>query len=117
LISRVVTGVQLARKNKVIYLRIQVGELIDGHIATTFVVEPQELDLANAMEDVDYFKMDYFRRSISLKEIYAAPSYVVTGVKFNHRKGRLFLEAKVTKIDVETGSLTSESRWKSVERL
>ncbi|XP_051858673.1 uncharacterized protein LOC127565201 [Drosophila albomicans] len=117
--NKVVTGVRFAKRNRIIHLQIQEGQLLPLGAINESTVEWKPVDdylisSYNVREGRDYHSMSYHRRGINLAEVMKTDdkSFVVTGVRLRLSYGRLNLELQFTKYDFKTGELM-ENVWQA----
>ncbi|XP_062125596.1 uncharacterized protein LOC133838489 [Drosophila sulfurigaster albostrigata] len=95
--NKVVTGVRFVKKNRIIHLQIQQGQLLPrGAINESTVewkpIDDYKIDDFNVTEGVDYHAMSYENRRIHLHDItHKYRTYVVNGVSLDVFYGRLSL--------------------------
>lgn len=118
LISRVISGVRIVKRNRIIQL-----EAIERVLLPKLVLDPAKnvvtnnnftVDDAGVRENFDFFTMTYDNRTLNLDAIVAARDQLVTGVRFRVYSGAVHLEARFTYFDEATGKLdlTTASEWK-----
>lgn len=116
-----VTGLRFVKKNRVIHIQIQEGELQSrGMInASTLSWKPMsEYKLLDRgiRNNLDYHTMSWDKRAIDLDDLIAPINHVVTGVRMRVIGTHLNLEIRVTEADFVTGRLIDPedtSFWKS----
>lgn len=119
--NRVVTGLRFVKKNRVIHIQIQEGELqTRGQINATSLnwkpVSEYKLLDRGIRNGLDYHTMSWDKRAIDLDELIAPVNHVVTGVRMRVIGTHLNLEIRVTEADFTTGRLIDPeetSFWKS----
>lgn len=123
--NRVVTGVQLVKRNGIIQFAVAERELsaygnVDSVIDERLLWKlPPQFNITDnhTIEGVDYATLTYENRSINLDTVAAPNGEVVTGVRFNRnaKDGHLLLEVRFTDIDVTAGKLINleKSVWLS----
>lgn len=123
-LNRVVTGVQLTKRDGIIQFSVAERELSAYGNVDTVIDEqfswkfpPQfSIDDNQTREGVEYATLTYENRSINLDTIVAPNGEVVTGVRFNRNPaGHLILEVRFTEIDITAGKLINleKSIWLS----
>ncbi|XP_062125982.1 uncharacterized protein LOC133838771 [Drosophila sulfurigaster albostrigata] len=112
--NKVVTGVRFVKKNRIIHLQIQQGQLLPrGAINESTVewkpIDDYKIDDFNVTEGVDYHAMSYENRRINLDDITYKYGriFLVTGVRFGVKGGRLRLEVSHGIYWFEKGELNS----------
>ncbi|XP_060645335.1 uncharacterized protein LOC132784006 [Drosophila nasuta] len=112
--NKVVTGVRFVKKNRIIHLQIQQGQLLPrGAINESTVewkpIDDYKIDDFNVTEGVDYHAMSYENRRINLDDITYKYGriFLVTGVRFAVKQGRLRLEVSHGIYWFEKGELNS----------
>lgn len=94
--NRVITGVRLVKKNKIIHIQIQEGKLlpyglIDQNTVRWKPVDDYKITDPGVYNKKDYFMLTYSERSMALDDIQETmEGYVVTGVRFNLINGRIY---------------------------
>lgn len=119
--NRVVTGVRFVKKNRIIHIQVQDGELLERGLvnASTLSWQPIiEFNLTGngVRNGMDYHTMTWDKRSMDLDDIHAPMDYVVTGVRLRIIGTHLNLEIRATEADFNTGQLIdgeTKSFWKS----
>lgn len=115
------TGVRFVKKNRIIHIQIQDGELQQrGFInVSTLAWKPiSEFKLLDRgiRNGLDYHTMSWDKRAMDLDELIAPIAHVVTGVRLRIIGTHLNLEIRVTEADFNTGKLIdpeTTSFWKS----
>lgn len=118
---RVVTGLRFVKKNRVIHIQIQEGELesrglINASTLNWKPVSEYKLLDRGIRNGLDYHTLSWDKRAIDLDDLIAPISHVVTGVRFRVIGTHLNLEIRVTEADFTTGRLIDPeetSFWKS----
>ncbi|KAJ8946872.1 hypothetical protein NQ318_006782 [Aromia moschata] len=118
--NRVVTGLRFVKKNRIIHLQIQEGELMPrGKINTETLhwvpVEDYKITDRKIFNGQDYHTLSSEKRAIDLDDLEANEGYILTGVRFKEIGSHLNFEIFTTKFDFDTGKLlnpTSTSVWK-----
>lgn len=119
--NRVVTGLRFVKKNRVIHIQIQEGELQSRGLvnASTLSWKPMsEYKLLDRgiRNGLDYHTMSWDKRAIDLDDLIAPVNHVVTGVRLRVIGTHVNLEIRVTEADFATGRLIDPeetSFWKS----
>ncbi|XP_062127118.1 uncharacterized protein LOC133839535 [Drosophila sulfurigaster albostrigata] len=121
--NKVVTGVRFAKKNRIIHLQIQEGQLLPQGAINESTVEWKPVDdylisSYNVIDGRDFHIMSFDSRGINLAEVMKTDdkSFVVTGVRLRLSNGRLNLELQFTKYDFKTGNLM-ENVWQACKAL
>ncbi|XP_062123254.1 uncharacterized protein LOC133836679 [Drosophila sulfurigaster albostrigata] len=89
--NKVVTGVRFVKKNRIIHLQIQQGQLLPrGAINESTVewkpIDDYKIDDFNVTEGVDYHAMSYENRRLNLGDItHTYRTYIVDGVSFSRK--------------------------------
>lgn len=119
LISRVISGIRIIKKNGIIHLTAIERVLLPYSVlAENSRNEVSNYNFTvndpNVKENVDYFTMTYDNRTLNLDTIIAARDQLVTGVRFRVHSGAVHLEARFTYFDETTGKLDldTSSEWK-----
>ncbi|XP_021694803.1 uncharacterized protein LOC5564091 isoform X1 [Aedes aegypti] len=108
--NKVVTGLRFIKKNRIIFLIVQEGQLLPrGQIDNTTLqwVEPEAYNILSPYirAKVDYNVMNYENRAMDLDDIILQPPYVVTGVRFRMLGTHMNLEVRMTEMDFGSGKL------------
>lgn len=119
--NRVVTGLRFVKKNKIIHLQIQEGELLPhANINSSTIrwkpVDNYKLTDNNVKQGDDYYAMSFESRDMDLDDLIIPEKYVVTGVKFRTIGTHLNLEIQATPFNFTTGKLMQpemKSFWHS----
>lgn len=124
-LNKIVTGVQLTKRNGIIQFVIGERELnAYGTVNRTYIEYAWKLAEQFVANDdssragIDYHTLTYENRSINLDTITATVDHVVTGVRLAiNNKGHLQLEVRFTQFDYITGKLINldSSYWQSNE--
>lgn len=115
------TGVRFVKKNRIIHIQVQDGELRERGLvnATTLSWRPiSDFKLLDrgVRNGMDYHTMTWDKRSMDLDDLHAPINHVVTGVRLRIIGTHLNLEIRVTEADFNTGQLIdpdTTSFWKS----
>ncbi|KAI8124341.1 hypothetical protein CVS40_5407 [Lucilia cuprina] len=119
--NKVVTGLRFTKVNRVFHLQIQEGQLLPRGMINESTLAWKRVDNYTLFErgvlpNQDYFTLTYDARSIDLDNIETYDeNYVVTGVRFQLLHSHLNLQARLSKVDFETGQLLNpqeNSYWK-----
>lgn len=110
--NKVVTGLRFIKKNRIIHLQIQEGELMmRGNINPDTVawkpVDGYDLRGRGIKNAVDFHTMAWDKRAIDLDELVADEGHCVTGVRFRIVGTHLNLEIRVTEINFIEGKLVN----------
>lgn len=116
--DRVISGIQLVKKNGIIHLHATERELlVDANLnkseSWALANDNFTVDDVGVKEGVDFYTLTYENRTLNLDEIAAARDQLVTGVRFRVINGRLQLQARFTYFDDSLGKLdiVSGSDW------
>lgn len=111
---RVVTGVQIFKKNGLFQLAISQRTLLpygetDGNEQNTwkwanYQFSPKD---SSAVDGVDYFTLTHDQRAINLDELVVPQGKLVTGVRFFHQNGHIVLQIRATDFNYFLGRLTN----------
>lgn len=104
------TGVRFVKKNRIVHLQIQEGQLLErGVINSTNTrwvpVADFTLNDRGIRDGVDYHTMSWEKREMDLDDLKSPTGHVVTGVKFRLIGSHLNLEMRVTEINFATGEI------------
>lgn len=118
-INRIVTGVAITKRNRMIQFVIGESTLLPyGKLNTTIAHETGEtnannryvghpefsIDTKGIRNGVDYHTLTYEKRSINLDAVLAPPGKIVTGIRFHVLdNGVLTIQIRVTDYNYETG--------------
>lgn len=118
-ISRIVTGVAITKRNRMIQFLIGESTLLPyGKLNTTIAHETGETNVNNRYvghpefnidnreirNGVDYVTLTYEKRSINLDTVLAPAGKVVTGIRFHALvDGALTIQIRATDFDYVTG--------------
>lgn len=120
-VHRVITGVALQKRNRVIQFVI-----LERTLQPNFEVEPMRygpgqwrastfnfLNSTESKDGIDYHTLTWQQRSLNLDTIILPPHQVLTGVRFILLDGNLALQIRGTDIDFSIGKLTNleNSEW------
>lgn len=115
---RVISGIQLVKKNGIIHLHAIERTLLPNanlNKSESWVVSNDNFTLndTNVKEGVDFYTMTYENRTMNLDVITAARDQLVTGVRLRVIDGRLQLQARFSYFDESIGKLdnVSGSDW------
>uniref|UniRef100_U5EP73 Putative secreted protein n=1 Tax=Corethrella appendiculata TaxID=1370023 RepID=U5EP73_9DIPT len=112
--NRVVTGIRFVKRNRIIHLQVQQGELLPRgmiNLSTLEWVNVSDYRLLdrNIRNDIDYHTLTRDSRTLDLDDITAPDSHVVTGVRFRLLGSNLNLEVRITEIDFAQGLLINKA--------
>lgn len=122
----IVTGIHIAKPNRIIELVISERKLLSfgrlkptnnyfHHNYPTWTRSHPKLNLndPDLKEGIDYHTLTYENRSINFDTVIVPQGHVITGVRFALYKGHLRLEVRATEFDFETGTLMNlaNSTW------
>ncbi|XP_030758643.1 uncharacterized protein LOC115884266 [Sitophilus oryzae] len=116
--NKVVTGLRFVKKNRIIHLQIQEGELLPGlnvnaSSVTWKPVEDYKITDRKVFNGQDFHTLTWEKRALDLDDLEADDGYVMTGVRFKEIGTHLNFEIYTTKFDFDTGKLKPEhSTWK-----
>lgn len=120
-IYRVITGVALQKRNRVIQFVILERELQPEAEVNSVRYGPNQwqastfdfLNSSDSKEGVDYHTLTWENRSINLDTIALPAHQVLTGVRFMLHDGRLAVQIRATDIDFNSGKLIhlEQSEW------
>lgn len=118
---RVITGVSLQKKNRVIQFVISERNLYPNAQVDATPRRPdywksdtfEFLNGSASKEGIDYHTLTWEHRSINLDTIKLPADQVVTGVRFRLLEGKLILEVRATTFNYHSGRLEKleESEW------
>jgi len=114
--NRVVTGVRLAKRGRVIQLEIEEADAepegaVDEDSRAWRRPEAISADPADA-DPADVMTLSYEQRALDTDRLEAPPGHVITGVRFRNIGGHLNLEAHITPIKFSDGKLVADrSTW------
>uniref|UniRef100_A0AAR5PBK7 Uncharacterized protein n=1 Tax=Dendroctonus ponderosae TaxID=77166 RepID=A0AAR5PBK7_DENPD len=115
--NKIITGLRFVKKNRVIHLQIQEGELLPrlGINASSVAWKPVEdykITDRKIFNGQDYHTLTWEKRRIDLDDLEADDGHVLTGVRFKEIGSHLNFEIYTTRFNFETGKLTPElSKW------
>ncbi|ERL85944.1 hypothetical protein D910_03359, partial [Dendroctonus ponderosae] len=115
--NKIITGLRFVKKNRVIHLQIQEGELLPrlGINASSVAWKPVEdykITDRKIFNGQDYHTLTWEKRRIDLDDLEADDGNVLTGVRFKEIGSHLNFEIYTTRFNFETGKLTPElSKW------
>ncbi|XP_015175456.1 PREDICTED: uncharacterized protein LOC107065888 isoform X1 [Polistes dominula] len=112
--NKVITGIKLAKLNKIIHIQIQEGELLPrGAINSTTIswkpVDSYTVYDHNVNSGVDFHTIVWEKRAIDLDDLKSPENHLLTGIKFRMIGTRLNLEIMVTPFNFTTGKLIQPS--------
>lgn len=116
--NKVVTGLRFVKKNRIIHLQIQEGELlprlnINASSLSWKPVDDYKITDRKVFNGQDYHTLSWEKRILDLDDLEADDGYVMTGVRFKEIGTHLNFEIYTTKFDFDTGKLKPEhSTWK-----
>lgn len=107
---RVVTGLRFVKKNRIIHIQLQEGELMPrGAINSSSIqwspIHEYKLLDRGIRNGMDYHTMTWDKRKLDLDNLIAPQSHVVTGARFRVIGSHLNFEIRVTECDFVTGKL------------
>lgn len=108
--NKVVTGLKFTKKNRIIHLQIEEGELLaEGNIDKNNVawvpVNDFLLNERGVYKDQTYFTLSWNNRAIDLDVLEGREGHVLTGVRFQKIGSHLNFQIQVTPFDYATGKL------------
>lgn len=108
--SKVVTGVRLVKKGRVIHLQIQQASLLPGgrvNASTANWVGLKSLDPSDryTKKGTDFHAMSYEERDLDLDDLFANAGYIITGVKWHMIGAHLNLAVRATPFNWVTGRI------------
>ena len=109
--NRIVTGVRLVKRGRVIYPQVeQAVALAEGGVAegTRTWVEPTVVNTTDTdvlLNSNKVFTMSYEQRAMDMDSLQAPSGHVLTGVKFRNLGGHLNLEIQITPVEFTTGKV------------
>ncbi|XP_034936300.1 uncharacterized protein, partial [Chelonus insularis] len=119
LLGYVLTGVRFKIRDRIVYLEIQQGKLVNGNI------DLKTVHWKNSQPCRYYGVLNYNHRSLQLDDVLAPEGYAITGLfwiryhkrtaYFGFEKGRLILAIKATRVD-NHGNLVPE-KWLIREKI
>ena len=116
--NKIVTGVRLVKRGRVIYPQIeQAAALKEGGVeqGTRNWIEPAAINTTDTdvlLNNRTVFTMSYEQRAMDMDTLQAPPGHVLTGVKFRNLGGHLNLEIQITPVEFTTGKVLSDkSIW------
>lgn len=115
------TGVRFVKKNRIIHIQIQEGDLKERGFINASTLEWKPVSDYKLLDrgirnGLDYHTMSWDKRAIDLDDLTAPINHVVTGVRLRIIGTHLNLEICVTEADFNTGKLIdplTTSFWKS----
>ncbi|KAK6617897.1 hypothetical protein RUM43_014126 [Polyplax serrata] len=117
--NKVLTGVRLVKKNRIIHIQIQQGVLephgvINRDTLSWKPVDNYTVEDEHVENNVDYHTMSWLERTIDVDDIEGQPGQTITGVRFRKLGSHLNVEARITPIDFAAGKVYKEeqSYWK-----
>lgn len=121
ILNRVVTGLRFVKKNRIIHIQIQEGELQARGLVNASTLNWKSMSEYKLLDrgirnGLDYHTMSWDKRAIDLDDLIAPVNHVVTGVRMRVIGTHLNLEIRVTEADFTTGRLIDPeetSFWKS----
>ena len=116
--NRIVTGVRLVKRGRVIYPQVEHAvAMAEGGVGegTRTWVEPTVINTTDTdvlLNSDKVFTMSYEQRAVDMDTLVAPPGHVLTGVKFRDLGGHLNLEIQITPVEFTTGKVLAEkSIW------
>uniref|UniRef100_A0A182SFA4 Uncharacterized protein n=1 Tax=Anopheles maculatus TaxID=74869 RepID=A0A182SFA4_9DIPT len=116
--NRVVTGLRFVKRNQMLHLIVQQGQLLPGGDIANDTLEwvvpkPFMHTDTGVRNGVDYHTLSYERRAIDLDDVHVHPGYVLTGVRFRTLGSHLNLEIRMTEMNFTAGTLIdpNQSIW------
>ncbi|XP_060523218.1 uncharacterized protein LOC132700114 [Cylas formicarius] len=109
--NRVVTGLRIVKRNRILHLQIQEGKLlpygyIDNETVRWVPVDEYKLTDRGVLSGIDFATLTHEDRSLALDEVKVRNSdHVVTGVRFERLNGKLRFQINVSPFDFNNGSL------------
>lgn len=122
-LPRVVSGVKMLKKNRIIHLQIVEGSLLNHdelnstYSSTWFGNDNFTLSDANVTEGIDYHSIPWENRIIHLDTIIGDSDELVTGVRFGLFDGRIQLQVRFTAYEKSTGKLRDDHKWSKIENV
>lgn len=116
--NKVVTGLRFVKKNRIIHLQIQEGELlpranVNASTLQWKPVEDYKITDRKIFNGQDYHTLSWEKRAIDLDDLEADEGHIMTGARFKEIGSHLNFEIYITKFDFDTGKLKPEhSKWK-----
>ncbi|CAH1135579.1 unnamed protein product [Ceutorhynchus assimilis] len=116
--NKVVTGLRFVKKNRIVHLQIQEGELlprlnINASSLAWKPVDEYKLTDRKVFNGQDYHTLTWEKRRMDLDDLEADDGHMLTGVRFKEIGSHLNFEIYTTKFDFDTGKLKPEhSKWK-----
>ncbi|KAF7269606.1 hypothetical protein GWI33_017355 [Rhynchophorus ferrugineus] len=116
--NMVVTGLRFVKKNRIIHLQIQEGQLlprlqVNASTIKWKPVEDYKITDRKVFNGQDYHTLTWEKRAMDLDDLEADDGYVVTGVRFKEIGSHLNFEIYTTKFDFDTGKLKPDHcSWK-----
>lgn len=108
--NKIVTGVRFVKKGRVFYIQVEQGTADKfGYVnASTVEWKPikSTINITRDVENRDYMKLSWERRSVDLDDLRAPDGHVVTGVTFRKLGEHLNMEMQVTPIAARTAKLS-----------
>jgi hypothetical protein len=114
--NKVLSGVRFVKKNRIIHIEIEQSQALpEGLVNDTdksWISAPNDLRIGQAGDQEDVFEMSYENRALDIDILEAPQNHVITGLRFRRLGGHINLEARITPIDFQTGTLDSQtSTW------
>ena len=109
--NRIVTGVRLVKRGRVIYPQVEHAvALAEGGVGdgTRTWLEPSDINTTDTdvlLNSNKVFTMSYEQRAMDMDSLQAPPGHVLTGVKFRNLGGHLNLEIQITPVEFTTGKV------------
>ena len=109
--NRIVTGVRLVKRGRVIYPQVEHAvAMAEGGVGegTRTWVEPTVINTTDTdvlLNSDKVFTMSYEQRAVDMDSLQAPAGHVLTGVKFRNLGGHLNLEIQITPVEFTTGKV------------
>ncbi|CAH0564645.1 unnamed protein product [Brassicogethes aeneus] len=113
--NMVVTGLRIAKKNRIFHLEIQEGKLSKfGEIIGDkkwVKTEHFHITSKNVYNNLDYHTLTYDKRSMEMTNTKLPSGFVVTGVRFQFDKDLIKLRVQGTTYDYFSGRINNKPHW------
>lgn len=114
--NRLITGIRLIKRNRIVHIQIQEGEALPKGLVNESTVNwkpvvPVQIhkDHEDSIEDgLGYATLNYEERALDLDDLHVPKGYVITGLRFRKLGGHLNLEIQASPIDFASGQIDAE---------